>query len=36
MAVAGNVMQLDMYGDLVAAEVIAQSVYDPDHSLMRG
>jgi dimethylglycine dehydrogenase len=36
MAVEGNVMQLDMYGDMVAAEVIAQSVYDPDHSLMRG
>ena len=36
MAAAGNVMQLDMYGDLVAAEVIPASPYDPDHALMRG
>ncbi|MEZ5912126.1 MAG: FAD-dependent oxidoreductase [Paracoccaceae bacterium] len=32
----GSVMQLDMYGDLVGAEVIAASPYDPDHTLMRG
>jgi dimethylglycine dehydrogenase len=36
MAVAGNVMQLDMYGEMVAAEVIPASPYDPDHNLMRG
>jgi dimethylglycine dehydrogenase len=31
----GRVMQLDMYGDLVAAEVIAPSPYDPSFDRMR-
>jgi len=35
-AAPGSTMQLDLYGDLVGAEVIAPSPYDPDHGLMRG
>lgn len=35
-AAAGTTMQLDMYGDLVSAEVIAASPYDPEYNLMRG
>ncbi len=31
----GNVMQLDMYGDLVAVEVIEPSPYDPNFDRMR-
>ena len=31
----GSMMQLDMYGDLVAVEVMAQSPYDPEFDLMR-
>ena len=32
----GTTMQIDMYGDLVNATVIAPSPYNPDYSLMRG
>jgi len=32
----GTAMQLDMYGDMIAAEVIPASPYDPAHALMRG
>ncbi|NGQ93188.1 FAD-dependent oxidoreductase, partial [Rhodobacter sp. HX-7-19] len=32
----GSTMQIDLYGDLVGAEVIAPSPYDPDYALMRG
>ena len=35
-AAKGSIMQLDLCGDLVGAEVIAPSPYDPDHALMRG
>lgn len=35
LADLGSTVQLDMYGDLVAAEVIPASPYDPDHALMR-
>ncbi len=32
----GSTMQLDMYGDLVAAQVIAPSPYDPEFTRIRG
>ena len=32
----GTTIQIDMYGDLVNATVIAPSPYNPDYSLMRG
>ena len=35
-ATIGNTMMLDMYGDLIAAEVIAPSPYDPSYELLRG
>ena len=35
MAKVGNVMQLDQLGDLVGAEVIAPSPYDPEFARMR-
>jgi dimethylglycine dehydrogenase len=31
----GTILQLDMYGELVAAEVIAPSPYDPEFNRMR-
>jgi len=36
LATQGSVMELDHYGDRVAAKVIAASPYDPGHALMRG
>ena len=35
LAGVGSVIDLDMYGDLVAAEVIAPSPYDPKFDRMR-
>jgi dimethylglycine dehydrogenase len=35
LATVGNLLKLDMYGDLVAAEVIAPSPYDPKFDRMR-
>jgi dimethylglycine dehydrogenase len=35
LSTQGTKLQLDMYGDLVGAEVIASSPYDPTHKLMR-
>ncbi len=35
LAVEGGTMQLDLCGDLVDAEVIAPSPYDPDHTRIR-
>ncbi len=35
LAAPGSTMQIDLYGDLVGAEVIAPSPYDPDYALMR-
>ncbi|MCB2130459.1 MAG: GcvT family protein [Rhodobacteraceae bacterium] len=35
LAAAGEVVQIDMYGDLVGATVIDGSPYDPSHSRMR-
>ena len=32
----GSALELDLYGDLVEAEVIAPSPYDPGHERMRG
>lgn len=34
-AEVGCTMKLDMYGDLIDAEIIAPSPYDPSHALMR-
>ncbi|MEQ8895666.1 MAG: FAD-dependent oxidoreductase [Roseovarius sp.] len=36
MSGEGSIMQLDLCGDLVDAEVIAPSPYDPSYALMRG
>nr|WP_309502766.1 FAD-dependent oxidoreductase [uncultured Roseovarius sp.] len=36
LSAQGSTMQIDLYGDLVGAEVIAPSPYDPDYALMRG
>ncbi|SDX33780.1 GcvT family protein [Litoreibacter albidus] len=35
LATVGTVVELDMYGDLIAAEVIAPSPYDPTFARMR-
>ena len=35
LAAVGSTMTLDMYGDLIDAEVIPRSPYDPDYALMR-
>ena len=36
LSAEGSTMQIDLYGDLVNATVIAPSPYDPDYTLMRG
>ncbi|SFS41929.1 dimethylglycine dehydrogenase [Sulfitobacter marinus] len=36
LSVEASTMQIDLYGDLVNATVIAPSPYDPDYTLMRG
>ncbi len=36
LAVVGGEMQVDLCGELVGAEVIASSPYDPSYALMRG
>ncbi|SPH18305.1 Dimethylglycine oxidase [Defluviimonas aquaemixtae] len=36
LAGVGSTMQLDLCGDLVSAEVISPSPYDPDHTRIRG
>ena len=36
MAAPGSNMMLDLCGDMVTAQVIAPSPYDPDHARMRG
>lgn len=36
LSAEGSTMQIDLYGDLVGASVIAPSPYDPNYNLMRG
>ncbi|MGC1429760.1 MAG: glycine cleavage T C-terminal barrel domain-containing protein, partial [Albidovulum sp.] len=36
LSAVGTKLHLDMYGDMVAVEVIAPSPYDPDFSRIRG
>ncbi|MFT4783264.1 MAG: dimethylglycine dehydrogenase [Paracoccaceae bacterium] len=36
LGAVGSAIQIDLYGDLVSAAVIAPSPYDPDYTLMRG
>jgi len=36
VAATGTTLELDLCGELVAAQVIAPSPYDPDYALMRG
>jgi dimethylglycine dehydrogenase len=36
LAVSGRKMEIDMYGDLISAEVIAPSPYDPGYVRIRG
>jgi len=36
LSAEGSTMQIDLYGDLVNATVIAPSPYDPDYALVRG
>ncbi|NBR35336.1 MAG: FAD-dependent oxidoreductase [Rhodobacteraceae bacterium] len=35
LSIEGTKLQLDMYGDMLGAEVILSSPYDPNHELMR-